>query len=65
LFNERLLKGKGFDTGRSAPVLSKEDLKNRPPCTSYEFDKDYFERLRKKLEAGGQLSDEESRFLLF
>jgi glycosidase len=63
LFNERLLSGRD---------LIQEDLrlfyhpggfeKPTPPVPSYEFDKDYFERLRAKLEAGGQLSDDERRF---
>ena len=36
--------------------------KGTPPVPSYEFDKDYFERLRAKLAAGLKLTDDESRF---
>jgi glycosidase len=62
LFNSRLLSGRD---------LIHEDLrlfyrpgfdKATPPVPAYEFDQDYFNRLRAKLEAGGKLSDAESRF---
>ena len=36
--------------------------KGTPPVPSYEFDRDYFERLRAKLAAGLKLTDDESRF---
>jgi glycosidase len=36
--------------------------KGTPPIPSYEFDKDYFERLRAKLAAGLKLTDDENRF---
>lgn len=36
--------------------------KATPPVPVYEFDKDYFQRLKEKLEAGGLLSDEERNY---
>jgi glycosidase len=36
--------------------------KGSPPVPTYEFDKDYFDKLRAKLAAGKKLTDDESRF---
>ncbi len=62
-FNQRLLKGKD---------LILEDLKlflqhgggekGTPPVPSYEFDTDYFDKLKAKLAAGQGLTEDESRF---
>jgi glycosidase len=63
LFNERLLSGRD---------LIQEDLrlfynpagfeKPTPPVPAYEFDNEYFDRLRRKLQAGEELDSVESRF---
>jgi glycosidase len=62
-FYKRILSGKDLIYEDSKLFIQHGDgEKGSPPVPVYEFDKDYFERLRAKLAAGLKLTDEESRF---
>jgi glycosidase len=61
-FYKRILSGKDLIYEDSKLFIHHGGEKGTPPVPSYEFDKDYFERLRAKLAAGLKLTDEESRF---
>src|ERR1035438_8070709 len=62
-FNKRILSGKDLIYEDAKLFLHHGGgEKGTPPVPSYEFDRDYFERLRAKLAAGLKLTDDESRF---
>ncbi|MDO8549844.1 MAG: alpha-amylase family glycosyl hydrolase [Ignavibacteria bacterium] len=61
-FGNRLLKGKDIVFEDSKLFLHYMGGKGTPPVPSYEFDKDYFARLKAKLGEGGKLTFEESTY---
>ncbi len=59
-FNDRLLSGKDLIHEDNMLFIKHFGFgKPSPPVPSYEFDRDYFDALRRRLEAGEKLSDEE------
>jgi glycosidase len=61
-FGKRLLSGKDIVFEDSKLFIQHTGGKGTPPVPVYEFDKDYFEKLKAKLEAGDKLSLEESGY---
>ncbi|MDR3610053.1 MAG: alpha-amylase family glycosyl hydrolase [Ignavibacteriaceae bacterium] len=61
-FYKRILSGKDLIYEDSKLFIQHGGEKGTPPVPTYEFDKDYFERLRAKLAAGLSLTDDERRF---
>lgn len=61
-FYKRILSGKDLIYEDSKLFMLHGGGKGTPPVPSYEFDKDYFDKLRAKLAAGLKLSEDESRF---
>jgi glycosidase len=61
-FYKRILSGKDLIYEDSKLFIHGGGEKGTPPVPTYEFDKDYFERLRAKLAAGLALTDEERSF---
>lgn len=62
-FHQRLLSGKDIIYEDSKLFIKHGGgEKGTPPVPVYEFDKDYFDLLKKKLAKGGALSEDESRF---
>ena len=61
-FGKRLLKGKDIIYEDSKLFLHHMGGKGTPPVPAYEFDKDYFAKLKAKLAEGSKLTSEESTY---
>jgi len=59
MFGKRLLTGKDIVFEDSKLFLHHMGGKGTPPVPTYDFDKDYFAKLKAKLAMGGKLSEEE------
>ncbi len=61
-FGNRILKGKDIIFEDSKLFLHHTGGKGTPPVPAYEFDKEYFSKLKAKLAEGGSLTPEESTY---